>query len=201
MKQCAVCALSIEHINEPAILFIGRYGYCYELCPECEKAVERFISPESEDDRREAADIVYDRFFRINTDRKSAELLDYMKSLFNENGSTLAEAQEALRLFKEESELAEEETDEENAAEKNDGKLVNEDTPTEDTEEDEISEEEFLADTAKKTPLGLKLLFLLLFLAIGGGAIAYGVWQSSTFSTVAGAIVALLGIASVCTKD
>jgi len=194
MKQCAICAQSIEHIQDPAILFIGCFGHPYELCPECEAASERFIEPKSEDDRKEAADIIYHRFFTVNTDRKSAEMLDYMKNLFDENGKTLAEAKEALRQSQEETPN---DVVPSADAEENNTPIITEDA----NEEDEISEEEFLADTAKKTPLVIKLLFSLLFLAVGGGAIAYGILRSSTFAIVAGAIVALLGIASVFTKD
>lgn len=199
MKQCAICAKSIEALEDPAILFIGRLGHQYELCPECEAATERFIEPASDDDRKEAADIIYHRFFKVNTDRKSAELLDYMKSLFDEGGKTLAEAREALRLSQEEAE-----TDIVPSADAEDN---NTPTITEDSsvlslsEESEISEEEFLAETAKKTPIGIKLLFLLLFLAIGGGAVCYGILRDSVFSIVSGAIVAFLGITSVFTKD
>lgn len=194
MKQCAICAQSIEQVKDPAILFIGRYGHHYELCPECEAASERFIEPESENDRKEAADIIYHRFFTVNTDRKSAEMLDYMKSLFDESSKTLEEAREALRLSQEESEN---DIVPSAVAEENNTPILSEDT----VEEDEISEEEFLADTAKKTPIAIKLVFLLLFLAVGGGAVCYGILRASTFAIVAGAIVALLGIASVFTKD
>lgn len=200
MKQCAICAQSIEHIKDPAILFIGRWGHQYELCPECEAASERFIEPKSENDRKEAADIIYHRFFTVNTDRKSAEMLDYMKSLFDESGKTLEEAREALRLSQEESEN---DIVPSAVAEENNTPILPEDTPSFSLheEEDEISEEEFLADTAKKTPIAIKLVFLLLFLAVGGGAVCYGILRTSTFAIVAGAIVALLGIASVFTKD
>lgn len=194
MKQCAICAQSIENIQDPAILFIGRLGHHYELCPECEAATERFIEPKTEEDRREAADIIYHRFFKVNTDRKSAEILDYMKSLFDESGSTLAEAREALRLSQEECDA---DVVPSATAEENNPSAPLENTP----EEDEISEEEFLADTAKKTPIAVKLVFLLLFLALGGGAIAYGILQPSTFAIVAGAVVAFLGVTSVFTKD
>ena len=194
MKQCAICAQSIENIQDPAILFIGRLGHHYELCPECEAATERFIEPKTEEDRREAADIIYHRFFKVNTDRKSEEILDYMKSLFDESGSTLAEAREALRLSQEECDA---DVVPSATAEENNPSAPLENTP----EEDEISEEEFLADTAKKTPIAVKLVFLLLFLALGGGAIAYGILQPSTFAIVAGAVVAFLGVTSVFTKD
>ena len=194
MKQCAICAQSIENIQDPAILFIGRLGHHYELCPECEAATERFIEPKTEEDRREAADIIYHRFFKVNTDRKSAEILDYMKSLFDESGSTLAEAREALRLSQEECDA---DVVPSATAEENNPSAPLENIP----EEDEISEEEFLADTAKKTPIAVKLVFLLLFLALGGGAIAYGILQPSTFAIVAGAVVAFLGVTSVFTKD
>ena len=194
MKQCAICAQSIENIQDPAILFIGRLGHHYELCPECEAATERFIEPKTEEDRREAADIIYHRFFKVNTDRKSEEILDYMKSLFDESGSTLAEAREALRLSQEECDA---DVVPSATAEENNPSAPLENNP----EEDEISEEEFLADTAKKTPIAVKLVFLLLFLALGGGAIAYGILQPSTFAIVAGAVVAFLGVTSVFTKD
>lgn len=197
MKQCAICAQSIEHVQDPAILFIGRLGHHYELCPECEAATERFIEPKTEEDRREAADIIYHRFFKVNTDRKSAEILDYMKSLFDESGSTLAEAREALRLSQEECDA---DVVPSATAEENNPSAPLENTP-ETNEIDEISEEEFLADTAKKTPIAVKLVFLLLFLALGGGAIAYGILRPSTFAIVAGAVVAFLGVASVFTKD
>ena len=190
MKQCAICSLSIEKIEEPAILFIGRLGHPYEICPECEAAVERFITPKSDEDRRQAADIVYDRYFRINTGYKGSEMLQYMKSLFDENGETLAEAQEALRQYHEET------SESENAAPVEDIPTV----PIID-EEDEMSEEEYLADTAKKTSWAVKIIFLLLFLAIGGGAIVYGILRSSTFAIVSGALIALLGLASIVTKD
>ena len=200
MKQCAICAQSIEHVQDPAILFIGRLGHHYELCPECEAATERFIEPKTEEDRREAADIIYHRFFKVNTDRKSAEILDYMKSLFDESGSTLAEAREALRLSQEECDA---DVVPSATAEENNPSAPLENTPEIDEidEISEISEEEFLADTAKKTPIAVKLVFLLLFLALGGGAIAYGILRSSTFAIVAGAVAAFLGVASVFTKD
>lgn len=194
MKQCAICAQSIDEVKDPAILFIGRLGHPYEICPECEAASERFIDPKTESDRKEAADIIYHRFFTLNTDRKSGEMLDYMKNLFDEGGKTLAEAREALRLSQE---------DDENdvvpsaEAEENNTPISTEDA----SEDEEISEEEFLADTAKKTPIAAKLAFLLLFLALGAGAVAYGIWRSSTFAIVSGAIVAFLGITSVFTKD
>ena len=200
MKQCAICAQSIEKIKDPAILFIGRYGHHYELCPECEAASERFIEPKSAEDRKEAADIIYHRFFTVNTGYKSAEMLDYMKALFDENGKTLSEAQEALRLSQEE---AQNNVVPSADAEENNMLPPSEETPLSffDNEEDEISEEEFLADVAPKTPLAIKLAFLLVFLAVGGGAIAYGILRDSTFSIVAGAIVALLGLSSVYSKD
>lgn len=194
MKQCAICAQSIDAVKDPAILFIGRLGHPYELCPECEAATERFIDPKTESDRKEAADIIYHRFFKVNTDRKSGEMLDYMKNLFDEGGKTLAEAKEALRLSQEDHENDVVPSAE---AEENNTPISTEDTG----EDEEISEEEFLADTAKKTPLAVKLLFLLFFLAIGGGAICYGILRDSTFAIVSGAIVALLGLTSVFTKD
>lgn len=199
MKQCAICAQSIDAVKDPAILFIGRYGHHYELCPECEAATERFIDPQSETDRKEAADIIYHRFFTVNTDRKSGEMIDYMKSLFDESGKTLEEAREALRLSQEESEN---DIVPSANAEENNTPILTEDTPFPLADDEyEISEEEFLADTAKKTPLAIKLFFLLLFLAIGGGAIFYGITQKNTFALVSGAIVAFLGLTSVFTKD
>ena len=199
MKQCAICAQSNEGVKDPAILFIGRYGHHYELCPECEAATERFIDPKSETDRKEAADIIYHRFFTVNTDRKSAELIDYMRSLFDESGKTLEEAREALRYSQEESQ---DDIVPSAEAEENNTPISAEDPPFPLSDNgDEISEEEFLADTSKKTPLVTKLLYLLLFLAIGGSAIFYGAMQNNTFALVAGAIVAFLGLTSVFTKD
>lgn len=198
MKQCAICAQSIDHVKDPAILFIGRYGHHYELCPECEAASERFIEPKTETDRKEAADIIYHRFFTVNTDRKNAEILDYMKNLFDEGGKTLAEAREALRLSQEESET---DVVPSADAEENNIQTLTENNENENEVEEEISEEEFLSESIQKTPLAFKLIFLFLFLAVGGGAVAYGILRSSTFAIVSGAIVAFLGLASVCTKD
>ena len=198
MKQCAICSQSIEAVENPAILFIGRWGHQYELCPKCEAVTERFIEPASPEDKKEAADIIYHRFFEVSNGRKSAELLDYMKSLFDESSQTLEEAREALRLSQED-----DTTDivPSANAEENNTPQTTEDTPVSSSEENEISEEEFLASDAKKTPMGIKLVFLLLFLAIGGGAIGYGILRDSVFPIVSGAIVALLGITSVFTKD
>ena len=64
-----------------------------------------------------------------------------------------------------------------------------------------MTEEAFLAEDTKKTSLVTKIVFLLLFLALGGGALAYGIIKPSVFTIVIGAIIILLGIASIFAKD
>lgn len=201
MKQCAICSKNIDDMKEPAILFIGRYGHHYELCPDCEGVMERFIAPEAKGDREAAADILYHRIFDENTGRKSAEMLDYIKALFSENSETLAEAEQSVREYREEAKALEESGDADTDPDSDIAQDAQQSVPALSATDDGITEEEFVALKTPKTPFAIKLVFLFLFLLIGGGAIAYGIIESSVFSVVVGAIITLLGLTSVFAKD
>lgn len=177
-KACALCSRDIETQTEPAVLFVGKYGRRYEICSACERLMDTFVSGESESERTDAAKRVYGYLFNDGIP-KSPELLSFFKELFAE-GDRLDEAKELL---------SEEESTEASVTEA-------EGVPS---QEDEalISEEEFLADREKPTSLVTRLVFLLLFLLLGGGTLFYGIVGGKTLLVVVGAIIALLGTITV----
>lgn len=181
-KTCALCALDIEEQNEPAILFVGKYGRRYEICTDCEHLMDTFVSSEDEGKRNEAAKTVYNHLFSEGVP-KSMELLEFYKNLFDE-GEGLAEAQKLLREYEEEERASCEE------------EALTEEEPT----ANEISEAEFLADREKPLGISVKIFYLFLFLLLGGAAVGYGILQSIVSLIVAGALVALLGIGMLFSK-
>ncbi len=184
-KVCALCSRDIEESEEPAVLFVGKYGRRYEICANCEGLMDTFVSSEIESDRTGAAKRIYDHLFHEGVP-KSAELLDFFKDLFSENGR-LVEAQDLLCEYAEEEAAAL--TDEEDV------------TPVPAAEENAIpTEEEFLASDGQSMPVISKILFLLLFLLLGGGTVFYGIVSSTISLIVVGAIVALIGVGMVFSK-
>lgn len=196
MKLCAICSESIEFEKEPALLFVGRSGHRYEICHSCEELMDRFVANENENDRKEAAGKLYDLVFST---KKSLELLTFFKELFTEDSETQLTAEESLKEYREEEEAAREEA-EKLATEAIDRAEEAAATAMKEAE-NSFSEEAFLSEGKKKPSVGVKLLFCLLFLLLGGGAIAVGILFDYIFSTVIGVIIALMGVAAVFTKD
>ena len=181
-KTCAICGCDIRGVEEPAVLFIGKYGRRYTVCADCEKLMDTFISGEDESEKTAAAKQIYDYLFNSGLP-KTPELLAFFKELFTDS-EKLAEAEATLAELEAE-ESAEEDTEEAEAVTS---------TVTSDEEAVIPTEEEFLADREKPMSLFSRILFFLLFLLLGGGAIFYGVVSSMISLTVIGALVALLGL-------
>lgn len=188
LKACALCSCDIEHLEEPAVLFVGKYGRRYEICRDCETLMDTLVSPDSDEARNDAAKSVYHYLFN-NDEQKSQELISFFNDLLSEDSAAMLEAQENLEEYEEEEKKKKEAEDEGDAP------------VTTPTEEDLPTEEEFLADQDKPLKLWAKLLFLLLFALLGGGAIAFGIIKSAVTMIVMGAIVLLVGIATLFSKD
>lgn len=268
MKYCALCsaelaahpafALSSGDANasagsslpqrEPALLFIGRRGRRYEICPACEEQMDRLLQPKAEADRRNALDYLYRRLFDPAFGQKSGEIVEYFRNLLSDEEAFQA-AEEAVRQDGEKAGaeredrkisvadawgeaagtadlsdttggiLASDGVDgRSRASDGVDGKGrasdgVDDDFRISDNADDESPvsgnadeggddlSDDLLSKEPKKTSLGIKLLFLFLFLLVGGGTLAYGILRSSVATIVVGAVVILLGIASVFAKD
>jgi len=183
-KTCALCSCDIEGLEEPAVLFVGRYGRRYEICTECENLMDTFVSGDFESERTDAAKRIYDCLFNSGHP-KTPELLGFFKELFTD-GERLAEA-EAMLAEIEEEEIVEEKAEEVTPAVTSDEAAI----PT---------EEEFLADREKPMSSFSKILFFFLFLLLGGGAVFYGITSSTVFLTVIGAVIALFGFGALFTK-
>ena len=172
-KTCALCSRDIEETNEPAVLFVGKYGRRFEVCEECEALMDTLVSDEAGDERNAAAKKVYHYLFADGIP-KSRELLDFFKNLFADGESAEAADEDVVDAI-------EEDTEEEATL-----------APIETDALDEISEEEFIADKVKPMTLTAKLLFLLLFLALGGGAVFYGILSGTVALIVFGALIAVI---------
>ena len=182
-KVCALCSHDIDTVEEPALLFIGKYGRRYEICPDCEALMDTLVSTEDEAEKTAAAKTVYHHLFE-GDEQKSGELITFFRDLLAENSETMTEAKESLEEYEEEERRKKEEAL---------------------TEKDEVktepSEEEFLQSEEKPMKLWVRLVFLLLFLLLGGGALAFGILSSRIAMAVVGGIVILVGIATVFSKD
>lgn len=279
MKYCALCsaelaahpapALSSGDADasagsslpqrEPALLFIGRRGRRYEICPACEEQMDRLLQPKAEADRKNALDYLYRRLFDPAFGQKSGEIVEYFRNLLSDEEAFQA-AEEAVRQDGEEETGAEREDRKTSvagawgeavgtadlsdttggilasdgvdgrsrASDGVDGKgrasdgvdddfrisgNTDDEAPVSDNADDESPvsgnadeggddlSDDLLSKEPKKTSLGIKLLFLFLFLLVGGGTLAYGILRSSVATIVVGAVVILLGIASVFAKD
>ena len=289
MKYCALCsaelaahpapALSSGDADasagsslpqrEPALLFIGRRGRRYEICPACEEQMDRLLQPKAEADRRNALDYLYRRLFDPAFGQKSGEIVEYFRNLLSDEEAFQA-AEEAVRQDGEEETGAEREDRKTSvagawgeaagtadlsdttggilssdgvdgrsrasdgvdgkgrASDGVDGKgcasdgvdddfrisgNTDDEAPVSGNTDDESPvsgnadeggddlSDDLLSKEPKKTSLGIKLLFLFLFLLVGGGTLAYGILRSSVATIVVGAVVILLGIASVFAKD
>lgn len=187
-KICAICGCDIHGVEEPAVLFIGKYGRRYAICADCEVLMDTFVSGENESEKTAAAGKIYEYLFNSGLP-KTPELLGFFKELFTD-GERLAEAEALLSEYHEdeEDEKAENSSEEEEAA-----------APV--TKEQAIpTEEEFLADREKSMSSFSKILFFLLFLLLGGGAVFYGVMSSVISLIVTGAVIALLGVGALFAK-
>lgn len=193
-KECALCSCGIEHIKEPALLFIGKYGRRYEICLDCEKTMDALVSAELPEERDAAVKTVYRHLFEENG-QKSPELLNFFNRLLGDS-ETMNEARESLEEY--EAEEAAKQAEAEAIA---NAALDTAEAAAQDAASDEISEEEFLAEGDKPLKLWVKLLFLALFLALSGVAITFGAIQSNIPMIVIGAIVLLIGVGTLFSKE
>lgn len=71
-----------------------------------------------------------------------------------------------------------------------------------DTDGDEnADDDDYVSQEPKKTSLAIRIIFFFIFLLIGGSVLAYGIMYKTVSTIVIGAIVLLIGIASVFMKD
>lgn len=208
MKYCAICSAELaeseiktdlpetkgdaqepapEQTPAPALLFIGKYGRKHEICPACEEKMDELLTSESPAGRKDALDYLYTRLFDPEFGKTSGEVIEYFRTLLSDE-EALAEASRNLAESADADAAADTDTD---ADTESDTEAV--EAPAE--------EESFLSKEPKKTSLGVKLVFLFLFLLVGGGTLAYGIIRSSVFTIVIGSIIILLGIGSVFAKD
>ncbi len=198
-KICALCTADITVLHEPALLFIGRYGRRYEICKACEDLMDTLVSSEDAATREDAAKTVYHHLFEEG-EQKPIELLNFFKDLLSEDSNALLEARENLEDYEEEEEKKRLEA--EKKAE--DALSIAEEAAikaTDDSLDQGISEEDFLKDEEKPLSLPMKLLFLVLFLLLGGSAVAYGIFCDSVVMIVLGAIVSLIGLLTLFSKN
>ncbi|MBQ7364273.1 MAG: hypothetical protein IJW46_01600 [Clostridia bacterium] len=196
MKECTLCAKGIDHIKEPALLFIGKYGRRYEICLECEELMDTLVSGEYESERKNAGKTVYRYLFEREGDPISGEVVSFFKDLLAEGSELMQTAQENLDEYEREEEQRRLEAEE--AAKK--ALLAAEEATAVAVDEASISEEEFLKDETEPLSLKVRILFFLLFTLLAAGAVTYGILQSNTVSIVIGAIVFLLGAVSSFSK-
>jgi len=196
MKECALCSQNIDHVEEPALLFIGKYGRRYEICLDCEELMDTVVSPDAVG-KEDAVKTVYGYLFNTPDDQKSPELVSFFVKLLDEDSEMMREAQESL------SEYEREEEERRRAAEEAAKTALEaaEDAAVEAHDDALPTEEEFIKDETKPVSLGIKLLFMLLFTLLAGGAIAYGVIRSHVLSIVIGAIILILGGFTAFSKD
>ena len=197
MKECALCAKNIDHVKEPALLFIGRYGRRYEICLDCEELMDTLVSPDFENERDAAVKKVYGYLFENGEERVSSEMVNFFKELLSEDSELMSEAKENLEEYEAEEEKRRLEAEE--AAKK--ALSAAEDEATDAFDHALSEEEDFIKDETKPISLGVRLLFLLLFTLLAGGAVAYGIIQSNVISIVIGAIVFLLGLVTSFSKN
>ena len=195
-KACALCSCDIEHIKEPAILFVGKYGKRYEICFDCESLMDSLVEPKSPEDKTRAEGEIYHYLFE-DSEPKSHELVTFFRELLAEGSESMLEAKENLEEYEEEEARLKKEAEE--AAEK--AMLSAETAATDAVDEALPTEDEFLSDTDKPLKLWVKLLFLLLFALLGGGAVAFGILKSTVPMIVIGAIVFLVGVLTLFSKD
>lgn len=194
-KECALCSCGIEHIKEPALLFIGKYGRRYEICLDCEKTMDTLVSSETPEERDDAIKTVYHHLFEDGSSQKSPELLNFFNRLLGDS-ETMNEARENLEEY--EAEEAAKQAEAEAIA---NAALDTAEAAAQDAASDEISEEEFLAQGDKPLKLWVKLLFFTLFLVLSGVAIAFGVVKSNIPMIVIGAVVFLIGVGTLFSKE
>ena len=104
MKECALCAKNIDHVKEPALLFIGRYGRRYEICLDCEELMDTLVSPDFESERDAAVKKVYGYLFENGEERVSSEMVNFFKDLLSEDSELMSEAKENLEEYEAEEE-------------------------------------------------------------------------------------------------
>ena len=124
-------------------------------------------------------------------------MVNFFKELLSEDSELMSEAKENLEEYEAEEEKRRLEAEE--AAKK--ALSAAEDEATDAFDHALSEEEDFIKDETKPISLGVRLLFLLLFTLLAGGAVAYGIIQSNVISIVIGAIVFLLGLVTSFSKN
>ena len=196
MKECALCSQNIDHVKEPALLFIGKYGRRYEICLDCEEVMDTLVNPSFDTEREEAAKKIYGYLFEKTDETVSSEMIGFFRDLLTEDSELMTEARENLEEYNAEEEKKRLEAEE--AAKK---ALLAAEEEMGEALDAVISEEDFIKDETKPLSLGTRLLFFALFTLLAGGAVLYGVLQSNVVSIVIGAIVFLLGTFTSFSKE
>ncbi len=170
MKTCSVCNTDITDIKDPALLFIGRYGYKFEICSACEEYMDNLVSPETEDAEKDAVEYFYAKLFDNKNGKCHPDVIKYIASIVQNDEAAIEEAAAAI-------EEAENPPENDGEAEKN-----------EQGEDDEGLIEE------APTPLSAKIIALVISLLICGAVIFYGIKFSYILSTIVGIITAVIAI-------
>lgn len=209
MKTCSICGKPLEEEKEYAVLLIGRYGTVYQICEQCEENTDALASRQNDEARKSAADYMYKKVFEEKNGRCSPEVVDYLNELIKGDESTISEAIDAVNsegAAEEDEEGAGGEDSEKSKAVPSDGTDTNDKDPGQDALDAIASDSDeddggYISEEPKKTSLAVRIIFLLIFLLIGAGVLAYGIMQSAVSTIVIGVVVLLIGVASVFIKD
>ena len=214
MESCAICGRALGSEKEHAVLLIGRYGTVHRICDECEEKMDSLVASENAEEQKDAADYIYRNVFNTETGRCSPEVVEYLSGIMNGDSDAVSAARDAALDSADECAAgnvgaenpeyipADSESASENAQDKEDiGKRAF-DAISADTDGDEnADDDDYVSQEPKKTSLAIRIIFFFIFLLIGGSVLAYGIMYKTVSTIVIGAIVLLIGIASVFMKD
>lgn len=214
MESCAICGRALGSEKEHAVLLIGRYGTVHRICDECEEKMDSLVASENAEEQKDAADYIYRNVFNTETGRCSPEVVEYLSGIMNGDSDAVSAARDAALDSADECAAgnvgaenpeyipADSESASENAQGKEDiGKRAF-DAISADTDGDENADnDDYVSQEPKKTSLAIRIIFFFIFLLIGGSVLAYGIMYKTVSTIVIGAIVLLIGIASVFMKD
>lgn len=214
MESCAICGRALGSEKEHAVLLIGRYGTVHRICDECEEKMDSLVASENAEEQKDAADYIYRNVFNTETGRCSPEVVEYLSGIMNGDSDAVSAARDAALDSADECAAgnvgaenpeyipADSESASENAQGKEDiGKRAF-DAISADTDGDEnADDDDYVSQEPKKTSLAIRIIFFFIFLLIGGSVLAYGIMYKTVSTIVIGAIVLLIGIASVFMKD
>lgn len=194
MKLCAICSADIENEEAPPLLFIGKFGRHYEICPACERVMDKLVAKEStENERRASTEYLYKRLFESEYGKTRAEVVEFFKTVLSDRDIMARLDENRLQSLRDDTAEQTDADAEEDASSPA--------TADDETVEESFEEESALSREAEKVSWKVKLGFLLSYLAVGGGALAYGIVRTSVFTIVTASLILLLGLASVFARD